>query len=391
MKSISRKALLCLPVVVALALAGPAGADDTGRIEIRGSLNDKPFLARFGRGVSVGGYIDMEFLADENGSTFDQHRFIPFVYAEVSDLVSVASEIEFEHGGAVAGDEETDGEIKLEFAHVDLKPSEALGFRAGVILSPLGRFNLTHDSPTNDLTDRPLMANRIIPTTLSESGFGVFGQAYPSDGSVLTYEAYLVNGFNEGILEGDGEVRIREGRGSTKADNNNARSVVGRAGFSPALGTDFGASVHHGRYTDQDHPSRNLTIVAFDGLVSRGPLEVLGEVAFASIDPIMEGHTDVVEEKQNGFYAQANYHFLPGAVKGLPNSVFTGVVRFDQVDFNSDLDGSRERRLTVGANFRPTEDTAVKLDVHRTWMAPAGSDTDGTGFDALRFSVTTYF
>jgi hypothetical protein len=386
-------------IAIGISLVAPMAAradetpDDKRRPEIPGAVYDKPFLKRLGHGAALGGYIDLELLADENGSTFDQHRFVPFIYAQVSDRVSVASEIEFEHGGAVAGDEETDGEIKVEFAHVDLSASDWLNFRAGVLLTPLGRFNLVHDSPANDLTDRPLVSTQIIPTTLSESGFGIFGTTYPSESSVVTYEAYLVNGFNEGILESTGvdefDVRIREGRGSAKRDNNNNRALVGRIGFSPSLGVDVGASVHHGRYTDADQPSENLTIAAFDGITSFGPLELQGEFAVATIGVPEEVSPESM--KQNGFYAQGSYHFLPGAVHGLPNSVFTGIVRFDQVDFDTNDEGERDRRLTVGLNFRPTEETAVKFDVNRTWQAPAGSSTDSSGFDALRFSIASYF
>ena len=123
----------------------------------------------------VGGYMDIEFRADRGGSGFDQRRFVPFIYAQVSDRVHVASEIEFEHGGFVAGDKETDGEIKIEFATVDFTLSEAVNLRGGVILSPLGRLNAHHDAPLLDLTERPLVDRNIIPTTLSESGLGFFG------------------------------------------------------------------------------------------------------------------------------------------------------------------------------------------------------------------------
>src|SRR5262245_50249899 len=113
--------IVVIPMLVHSLAGTGASAPDANekRPAVRGGVYDKPFLKRSGR-VSVGGYIDMELLADENGSTFDQHRFIPFLYGQVSDRVGVASEIEFEHGGFVAGDEETDGEITIEFAHVDI-------------------------------------------------------------------------------------------------------------------------------------------------------------------------------------------------------------------------------------------------------------------------------
>ncbi|TPW09937.1 MAG: hypothetical protein FD129_2044, partial [bacterium] len=103
-----------------------------------GGIYDKPFLFRSGDDFSAGGYIDIELNANETSSTFTAHRFVPFLYGQISDRVSVASEIEFEYGGTVAGDEETDGEIKVEFAQIDFRMAEWIQFRGGILLSPLG-------------------------------------------------------------------------------------------------------------------------------------------------------------------------------------------------------------------------------------------------------------
>jgi hypothetical protein len=385
--------LLSLAVTPLFSAAEEKPADEP---RFPGSVYGKPFLFRGCDDFAVGGYIDLELNANETGSTFTAHRFVPFIYGKISDRVSVASEIEFEYGGVVAGDEETDGEIKVEFAHLDFRMTDAFQFRAGVLLSPLGRFNLVHDSPVNDLTERPLVDQQIIPTTLSEAGLGFFGSIEPGESAVLSYEAYLVNGFNEGILVGEdepnGQVRIRGGRGSARTDNNNARSFVGRIGFSPVLGLDLGASAHTGRYTDRTTSSENLSIMAFDARFNRGPLEVLGEFALSSTglpDGVtLEGADDV---SQNGYYVQGNWHFLSGAIRSIPASIWTAVVRFDEVDFDADVTGDRNRRLAIGLNFRPTEDTAFKVDVTRGWRAARNSDTDGLPDDSAHFSVATYF
>ncbi len=120
----------------------------------------------------LGGYMDFE-VTDCNGAAkdcsegleFDQVRFIPFIYSQVTDRIQVAAEIEFEHGGT--DNNQGDGEVKVEFATFDYLIEDWVNFRAGIILSPLGRFNLLHDSPLNDLTHRPLFSRFIIPTTLS--------------------------------------------------------------------------------------------------------------------------------------------------------------------------------------------------------------------------------
>jgi hypothetical protein len=48
-----------------------------------------------------------------------------------------------------------------------------------MIRSPLGRFNLAHDSPKNEFTDRPIVNTDLLGVTLSEpslrTGFGALG------------------------------------------------------------------------------------------------------------------------------------------------------------------------------------------------------------------------
>jgi len=379
--------VLAVLSVPAVTLAQESGGN---RPEQAGGITDKPYLTKIGQGAMLGGYMDMEFEWDDNGSTFDQHRFVPFITGHVSERVTVSAEIEFEHGG----NPDADGEVKLEYAIMDFAFSEGLNFRGGVILSPLGSFNLLHDSPLNDLTSRPVVSRQIIPSTLSESGMGFFGTIYPGEESVVSYQAFLVNGFNEGIItevfDGsdnliDGKLRIRGGRGSQKKDNNEDKAIVARAGFSPSLGTNVGLSVHTGKYDDAGQ--HNLTIGALDAKVTFSALELLGELSLATAD-IDRVKYPTAAENQSGLYAQANYHLLYDTF--LNGSVVTLVVRGDWVDFDTDRDGEKEEGFTIGANFRPTEETVFKFDYNWTWKTPL----DGEKADPVNrffFSFATYF
>ncbi len=341
-----------------------AGAEE-GRTAVPGGVLDKPHLKKGGKGTVIGGYMDQELFWNDKTKTFTQHRFIPFMHGEVSERIQVMAELEFEYGGLVKGKGDTDGEIKLEFATVDLNFGEALTYRAGLILSPLGRFNLQHDSPLNDLTNRPLVNREIIPTTLAETGMGFFGTFYPSERALVGYELYVVNGFN-----GATATSIRNGRGSHKTDNNEQKALVGRVNYSPMLGLDLGLSGHRGAYDDAgDH---TLTILALDADFNRGPLQLKGEYARASVD-------GAAADQQWGYYAQAAYHFLPGAVRTFPNSVFTGVFRYDAIDLKT----RDEKRYTVGLNFRPEEEMALKLEYEIY-------DQDDLS-NGLVFSVASYF
>lgn len=420
-----RSPLLSTFLAIALAaapaslLSAPARAGAETAVETQQGMQkpppspvyQKPFITRLGRGAMVGGYMDLEFRMEESGATFDQHRFIPFLYSAVTDYLHVSAEVEFEHGGFVASGEEAeeekpDGEIKVEYAVTDFALSDGLNIRAGVILSPLGRFNLLHDSPLNDLTQRPLVDREIIPTTLSESGLGLYGSFYPTELWTLSYEAYAVNGFSDGIIvERDAadeiDLRIDEGRGSRQADNNNHRSLVARVQASPRLGTDLGLSVHTGAYDSAG--SSNLTIVALDAQVRRGPVELIGEAAAASADVPRalqeiaakaarpDGSPRTIADRQRGLMAQANVHFGAGAWKRFPESIWTAVARADFVDFDADLSGDDSRALTAGINFRPVEDAAFKWDVSWRWYRGESVTAWGDAVRGGSFSIATYF
>ena len=327
--------------------------------------SDKPHMRAAVSGTSIGGYIDHELFWNDEKKTFDQHRFIPFIHGEVNDRIHVMAELEFEHGGLVKGSGDTDGEIKLEFATLDIAFAESFSYRGGVILSPLGKFNLNHDSPLNDLTNRPLVAREIVPTTLAEAGMGFFGTVYPGEEAVLGYELYMVNGFNEKTKQ-----KIRSGRGSQKADNNDQKSLVGRLNYSPFLGIDLGGSFHRGAYDDAG--KHNLSIFAADMSYNRGPFDLKGEFASASIE-------GAVDDARFGYYAQMGYHFLPGLLSRFPNSVCTASFRYDHID----LGASEESRSTVGLNFRFEEETVMKLDYELYDQA--------TTKNGLIFSVASYF
>jgi len=373
----------------------------------RGGIYDKPFLRGTGPRTYVGGYFDVEYIdREESPHDFRLHRLVPFFVADIHERVKFASEVEIEDGSTV----------EVEFAFIDLLLAGPLNFRGGVILDPLGRFNLYHDSPLYDLTDRPLVNQLVIPTTLREVGAGLFGVFEPLSGDLqIKYEAYLTSGFkglsddpaeDPAISRGDGfrEARAHEPAFGTRrfGDNNNDFSGVGRLSIEPTLGSEIGASAHHGAY-DEDGDN-DLTIAAVDarytfrqfqpGGVPVGPIEVLGEGAYADIERNTFARGLGVPGDFWGYYAQVNYHFLPEyflprgtrlTTALFPDSIFTLVGQWNHVN----LDGNRRYRWTVGLNFRPVESTVLKLDYqfnHGTGKAPESADRD-----AFLISLASYF
>lgn len=378
-----------------LTTVAPAQEPDTARPFPRplvaGGIYDKPFIARLGGKTTIGGYMDVvgsfaREMGVNEGWSFEARRFNLFTYSVLADGIVVTSEIEIEHGGE---------EIKLEYGILDIEFNEALNLRGGVILSPLGKTNLVHDSPKLELVDRPLMATEIIPSTLSEAGIGLFGALYPSDLSRLTYEVYAVNGFNQDVIENAPGTRIAEGKNKLfEEDNNGEPSVVGRIAFSPRFKTEIGASFHTGAYNVfladglKIDSRRLLTIVAFDAEHDEGWMNVQAEYALARIGvpPSLRG---VYAEKQHGFFVQANFPFGGGVLARWPRSAFTASIRFDLVDFDADLQGDDHYRLTGGINIRPLQDVVLKVNYEQNWMR----DRDFNLTRSVRFlvSLASYF
>ena len=394
--------LIALDERAAGAPARPATADSTRRgLPSTLGIYGKPFVRRFGSGTSVGGYVDLELSNNftTNARSFDQHRLVPFIYSEITDRLHFGTEIEFEHGVRIEnanGQAEGAGEVNVEFATMDYRFAEALNLRAGVILSPIGRFNLVHDSPLNELTDRPLVALEVIPSTLSEAGAGLFGTLYPTATSLLSYELYAVNGFNAelGKPDADGRLPIRDAQAKRGDIEGRAPiDLVGRVAFSPVLGLEIGASAHTGSYGDDLNlePARTATLWALDATINRGPVDVLGEYARLKVDldPVVRAPT--VGDGRAGYYVQTNYHFGQGWVAPKATSSFTGVLRYDWIDYNHGVQGDEERRATVGLNWRPVPDAAFKSEFQFGRTKPAGTTVYGNDTRRLVLSIATYF
>jgi hypothetical protein len=406
------------------------GSTGSGRL-----VYAKPFVSS-PRAI-VGGYMDIEYRAHRNGvlegygngvnNGFDQTRFVPFIYADLTEHVKFAAEIEIEHGIR----EISDNEISLEFAHIDYLVNEPFNIRAGIMLIPLGKFNLLHDSPLNDLTDRPLVSRLVIPTTMAETGAGFYGTFYPGRTSKLDYELYVTTG--PCGYEADGTPRVNEENGTKNSrqrkcasddglDINNGKAVSGRVAFSPMLGVEVAGSSYYGNAAPNGS-SNPLSITAIDWTFQRGPFELIGEAAWAyakgnsraiqgntiafapgSLLTGIEGNSGpgIPPQRMNGYYIQSNYHFMPAFLtKFSPKrfgegSTFTAVIRYDRV--NTNLDNSNGtggwgnlEQISFGLNYRPIEDTVFKISYQYMPMAFNPNTAERIHDSALVISAATYF
>jgi hypothetical protein len=380
-------------IAIAIAAAVPASAQtpaDTARPFVRGGAFDKPFQGRLLGRTAIGGYAEaharyerVDGLRDRAG--FEAKRFNLFSATTVSDFVRVGAELEFEEGGE---------EIKVEYAAIDLRLNPALSLRGGMVLSPLGRFNLSHDSPLNEFTDRPLVSTELLGVALSEAGLGFLGSVSLGGSARATYEAYATNGFHSGLIDDSPEgTRIPLGRGNVE-DENGSPAVVGRFTFSPSHRHEIGVSVHHGAYnvfseggTTIDE-RRGLTIAVLDLETQLAGVEFRGEAATAFID-ISPGLGGIYASHQRGLFGEAVRRFAAGKIATMPRSSFALKLRADYVDFDSQQVGQSIAQVTTGMNFRPTEESVLKLDYVRGRGRDRFNNLAEHAF--VLFSIATYF
>ncbi|MGH7493831.1 MAG: hypothetical protein ACREOO_15745 [bacterium] len=392
----------CLLTLSANLRAQTATSDSVPNPFQRGGIYDRPYILNLGGKTAIGGYADFnsDYLRADGvaeGFTFEQRRFNVFFYSAISAQVKLNAELEFEHGTE---------EIALETALVDVLFATPINLRAGVLLSPIGRFNIAHDSPRYNVIDRPLVSTEIIPATLSEAGAGFFGALYLTPFDRLTYEVYAVNGLQEGVVLGTGEgTRIPAGKSEEAfaEDNNGSPAIVGRLSYNPRFGGEFGISQYTGRYNTYkaegaslDEP-RSLRLWALDAEYRWQRLLMRGEAALAAIDvPVDHVDNDFLAEKQRGFYLEGNYTLLRRPMLGMREAALLLFTRYDDIDLNvGEFDKTGEnigevtRRFTAGFAFRPTSETVLRLSYWRQWDYDAFNNLAHSM--NVQFGVATYF
>jgi cell division protein FtsB len=337
------------------------------------------------RGLSIGGYgefiyqhIDGEEGEDESlaaksgeeeeeeeaaaGDHLDVRRAVVYFGYKWNDRILLNSEIEYEHAG---------DEVSVEFAYLDFLWRPQLNLRAGLLLMPVGFLNELHEPTVFLGADRPEVETRILPTTWSEAGFGLFGNAGP-----FTYRSYVVNGLDASGFTDDG---LRGGRQGGKEADAEDLAWVGRLDYTGVPGLLLGGSAYAGKSGQgiETPGGRKLSVGTriFEGHLEwkwRG-LELRALGAQADLDDVaalnsaldLEGD-ESVGEKLRGYYVQLGYDVLAGrggARALIPFARWESLNTQDAVPAgfavnpDTDLDV-----LTLGLAYKPIEQIVLKVD-----------------------------
>jgi len=307
--------------------------------------------------VILGGYGAVEFESFGGSKTSFEGKLEILIAGQIHDRIRFYNEIDL---GI------PEGEAHAEQAYVDFLMAKWINLRGGVVLVPFGKFNLDHFDPRRDLTDRPLVARQIVPTTWGDLGASIFGLVAWTPNLISTYEVAVINGLTNDFSSTNGG--LRDAKSPLGRDNNGQKSVVGRLTFKLADQYEIGVSGYRGASS----PTNGKTITGFDvdlefkprGIAFWEDFEFKGELA--NFD-IQGSHSP---SRLFGLYTQVNYHFWPSFLdqtflgKPFIHPTFTLVGRYDHahITTRSGTGDLTEDRFTIGLNYRPIENYVIKTE-----------------------------
>jgi hypothetical protein len=335
-------------------------------------------------GVSFGGYGEMRYEKPSEGTaSADVVRAVLYTGYKFNAQTIFNSELEVEHASTeFKGDEGRDAEggaVSVEFAYLDYLLRPAANVRAGLVLLPMGIINEQHEPTAYLGTHRPEVEDRILPTTWSELGTGIFGEA-----GNLTYRGYLVTGLDSSRFTS--EEGVHEGKQSGASAAAKDFALTGRVDWHPIEGTLIGASAYAGN-SGQGAGYRGRVTLAdvhadskFRGLSIRG---VLARGRIGDAAAISERTGDTIGSSLGGWYVEGGYDIASLMRGGRSLTPYARYERSDtqrRVPDGFERDAENDHRVfTLGVAFKPISQTVIKTDWERI--------RTGAGTSEHRFNI----
>ncbi|MCF8417853.1 MAG: hypothetical protein K9G63_03150 [Melioribacteraceae bacterium] len=393
------KKIILISQIFLLMFVSISAQEDT--TSVQDAAYNRPFISSdILSTVAVGGYLEgnTNYFSEDGvseGFSMEFRRFNIFLYSTIIPRIKFLAELEFEHGAE---------EIALETAQVDFVLDQAFVLRGGIIIVPIGAFNQNHDSPKWEFVERPLVSTQIIPSTLSEVGFGVYGKFFLGD-LLFTYDAYLVNGLSDGIiLNSEGRTFLQSGKTPARLeeDNNASPTLSGRASVKSRKYGELGLSYYGGAYNTYElegmevDEKRNLGIVAADFNTKIEEASIRGEFAVTSID-VPKDITEIYGTKQWGGYVEIIYPIMRREILGFEKAVVNVGLRLERIDYNVGVFSTTGKNifdevnaLAFALSFRPSATIVLRANYRHHWTRDAlGNQViKSAGF---QFGLAAYF
>lgn len=347
--------------------------------------------------LTIGGYGEVHYHQPFNSDTrqngeLDVHRMVMLFGYQFSERTQFITELEFEHVS----------EVYVEQAFLQHKISKSINFRAGLLLIPMGIVNEYHEPTTFNGVERPMVDNKINPTTWREVGFGLAGTIQPAS---LKYQAYLVNGFNgyDGTAKLNGKGGLRSGRQKGASSYISSPNFTAKVEYYGIRGLNVGLSgyvgdtqskLYNGIAKDDqialaraDSSVVGVTMIGADARYSLKGLQLRGQlyrVGISNSDQYNQftrttaGKLNDLGSVMTGYYVEAGYNvFRPFANL---KSELVPFVRLEAFDTHAEVENTIDKVesykssvITTGLTLKLAQGAVLKTDLQ--FVKPEGASS----------------
>ncbi len=319
----------------------------------------------------VGGYGEMDYQNYSDGAVprLDVSRFVLYLDHTFDLHWMFRSETEIEHVKIEGG---AGGEIGLEQAYLDFHAKDWIGWRAGLMVLPIGIMNQTHEPNTYFSVLRPVFDQVVIPSTWREIGTGIYGDAT----KMLSYQLYLSEGIQPTAIGMDGtDPAKQEGwAGAATSDflagsDASHPSLSGKLDYKPVPGLTIGGSGYFERGQMQD-VAHAFALGDLDVEYERGPVRARAEAAYITTGDAAD--TASVPPHIAGGYAELAFDLF--SLWNQPQAKLYGFVRYELFQFerNPQMEASaastweRHEAVIGGIAYKPMNELILKADYQWT-------------------------
>ncbi len=329
----------------------------------------------------------------------DLARFSLFIGNDITKRISFSSEIEFEHGGTgVAreieweefGEYETEvekgGEIVLEQAFLEGRPTDWLTLRGGHLLVPVGMTTQYHLPTLFSSTRRPESEAQILPNIWHENGVEAQVRVYE-----FTLRAQVLTGLDSTGFSSSRWIAGGTQRAFERPLINDFATVLA-VDYLGLSNTVVGASLYSSG-SNRNRPKRDLyetggrvTLGDIHLRFQQGPLKLRGLVllghlqnaaaitrANASLSSNLGASRTAVASAAYAAWLEAAYDVLSLVVSNSQQRL-DAFARFDAYDSmwhaGADFDNPllQRRAVTAGLNYLPHPRVIVKAEYVSRWL-----------------------
>lgn len=327
----------------------------------------------------IGGYGQIDYnqplINDQsNNGQLDVHRLVMLFGYHFNDKLQLFTEIELEHVK----------EVYVEQAFINYKFNRYFQIKAGLMLIPMGLVNELHEPTVYYGVERPLLDNKIVPTTWREIGIGVHGNIHEIS---LKYQLYIVNGF----LGYNEASTFRGSDGFRKGRQKGAESVISSPNISakinfyavPRLQLGLASYIGKSQSTlyngipNNDTPALqeadssivNIAMFGLDATYRISGFQLRGQWIWVNNGNVSEynalGQTDLGKQMM-GYYIELGYNvFKTMKFK----SELIPFVRYEFINTHHDVAAGMEinpgyetQLITSGLNWKINSGVVLKVD-----------------------------